>query len=340
MKLASGTKLFTSIALLQCIEKGLLSLDEPIARVLPELDNRQIISENEAGELVFSPTSTPITARHLLTHTSGLGYTFLHPLLTAWEASGAKTASGRIAEKMSYPLVFEPGHGWVYGVSLDWAGLVVARLHDTTLEDYMIEKMWKPLGLTAPFPTFHLSQHPEYKARLMAAAKRKSSRDLEFWDASLWGDTDDDEEGGHGMVATMPDYVAVLADLISDTPKLLQPSTIDLMFEPQLAKDSPAIPMMMQLRMAWDMVAGPVPEPMEDNVNHGLGGMLVLGEAPEIGQPANILCWGGATNIVWWACREKGVAGFFGTQIFPFSDEKVKQLVNAWKKDFWANYQG
>ncbi|KAF7187467.1 Acyltransferase calJ [Pseudocercospora fuligena] len=336
LKMASATKLMASIALLQCIEQGLIGLDEPVTRVLPELDNRQIISKSEAGELAYTPASKPITPRHLLSHMSGMAYTFLTPLLMAWEATGAKSSSNKIAEKMGYPLLFEPGNGWVYGVSLDWAGLVVARINNTTLENYMIENIWKRVGRTAPFPTFHLSHHPEYRARLMKAAQRKSSRKLEPWDYA-YGDNDEDEEGGHGLVLTMADYTAVLADLVSDSPKLLKPSTIDLMYEPQLAKDSPGIPMLMRLKPAWDMVAGPV---KEEYINHGLGGLLVQGETPEIAQPANILCWGGASNIVWWICREKGVAGFFATQIHPFSDNKVKQLVNAWKKDFWPNYQG
>lgn len=93
--------------------------------------------------------------------------------------------------------------------------------------------------------------------------------------------------------------------------------------------------MLLQLRPAWDMVAGPV---KADEVNHGLGGLLVEGEAPEIGQPKNMLCWGGSSNIVWFICKDQGVAGFFATQSSPFGDDVVKDLVNAWKKDFWTNY--
>lgn len=47
-------------------------------------------------------------------------------------------------------------------------------------------------------------------------------------------------------------------------------------------------------------------------------------------------CWGGSPNIVWFFNRERGVAGFFGTQIEPFGDPLVKELVNSWKKDFWS----
>jgi hypothetical protein len=160
-----------------------------------------------------------------------------------------------------------------------------------------------------------------------------TSKPHEFW----FGDNPVDQEGGSGLCATAKDYLAVLADLVSDSPKLLKPETISLMFTPQLEPDSQAIKMLLQLRPAWDPVSGPVPGEM---VNHGLGGVLMLGEAAEIAQPKNILGWGGASNTIWFASRELGVAGFFGTQFHPFGDPVVKEIINAWKKDFWTGFQG
>ncbi len=198
----------------------------------------------------------------------------------------------------------------------------------------MIENIWKKVGRSAPFPTFHLSGHPDYKARLMQAAERTSEGGLQPHEFTQ-GDNAQDQEGGAGLVLTAQDFLPVLADLISDAPKLLKPSTISEMFTPQLSPGSPAIPMLIRLRVAWDTVAGPV---AESDVNHGLGGMLVLGEAPEISQPKNLLCWGGSTNMIWFASRDDGVAGFMSTQLSPFGDAKVKELINAWKRDFWSQF--
>lgn len=241
--------------------------------------------------------------------------------------------SQKIAEKNNNPLIFEPGKGWAYGVSLDWAGVVVKRLHNNqNLEDYCVENIWKRVGLEAPYPTFHISKHPEYKERLMTAAERTKEgvlKEFEFWQGN---DPEGEEAGGHGLSATVGDWVAVLADLVSDSPKLLKPETRDLMFHPQLEPDSPGMTMLHQLRYAWETVAGPI---KDEYVNHGLGGLLTTGGVPEIAQPGGLLCWGGASNVVWFASREKGVAGFFVTQINPFGDAKVKELINAWKKDFW-----
>ena len=62
-------------------------------------------------------------------------------------------------------------------------------------------------------------------------------------------------------------------------------------------------------------------------------------DVPEIDQPEGMLGWGGASNIVWWVNRELRVAGFFATQQAPFGNPAVTTLVNAWKKDFWAQFK-
>lgn len=334
LKLGSATKLLTSIALLQCVDKGLIGLDEPISRVLPELQGKDILERVEGSKLFTRPSTAEITARHLLSHMSGLGYWFTHPLLMKWRASGAQKESNRLTERLDYPLVFGPGEGWLYGCNLDWAGVAVSRLNNgSSLEDYMIENIWKRVGRSAPYPTFHVSKHPEYEARLMQTAERTPDGGLKHSNGHAFCAGLDEDEGGAGLTVTMDDYVAVLQDLISDTPKLLKPQTISMMFEPQIPKDSPAMPMLLQLRPAWDIVAGPI---QGEDVNHGLGGIVLVGETPEIGQPKNILCWGGSPNIVWFISKEQGVAGFFATQLSPFGDSSVKELVNAWKKDFWS----
>lgn len=277
-----------------------------------------------------------ITARHLLAHTSGLGYWFIHPLLARWKtARGVADDDARtVAERLAYPLMFEPGQGWLYGCSLDWAGVAVSRLHGgISLEDYMIEHIWKRVGRTAPFPTFHPARHPEYESRLMQSAQRTPDGGLEHADLAYCAGLDDDE-GGAGLAVTMADFVAVLQDLVSNAPKLLKPETIDAMFEEQLPRDSQGVTMLKQLRPAWDIVSGSV---KGEEVNHGLGGLLTLGESADLGQPRGLLCWGGSPNIVWFVCRERGVAGFFGTQVSPFGDAGVRELVDGWKKDFWGS---
>ncbi|KAE8151333.1 beta-lactamase/transpeptidase-like protein [Aspergillus avenaceus] len=341
LKLGSATKLITSIALLQCVDEGLIGLDDPLTDVLPEFESKSILTDVSGSNMTFENSEVSITARHLLTHTSGLGYPFTHPLLRLRaearraDPNYSQNYSYRVTERYTMPLVFEPGTGWLYGCSLDWAGVVVSRLHDgISLGDYMVENIWKRLGLLAPFPCFNIALHPEYNARAMQGVTRTPSGRLEPCDRWAF-DNNEDQEGGSGLSCTAQDFVAVLADLVSETPKLLKPATIAEMFTPQLVPNSPSIKMLLGLRVAWDTVAGPV---SEDRINHGLCGVLCTGSVPEIGQPKNVLAWGGASNIVWWVNRDNGVAGFFATQQAPFGNPTVTSLVNAWKRDFWTRF--
>ncbi|KAH7385173.1 penicillin binding protein [Phaeosphaeria sp. MPI-PUGE-AT-0046c] len=337
-KLASATKLITSIALLQCVERGLIGLNESLTKVVPEFADKKILTGVSGGDFSFESSKTAITAQHLLSHTSGLGYPFTHPLLQKRaQALSHLTTSKKVVERFHIPLVFEPGTGWLYGCSLDWAGVVVSRLHNgISLGDYMIENIWKPLGLSAPFPTFNIALHPEYNARIMQGAARLADGSLELH--KEWAfDNNEDQDGGAGLSSTAKDFIAVLADLISDAPKLLKPTTISEMFKPQLEPGSESIQMLLKLRAIWSLLAGPVPE---DAINHGLGGLLCRSPVPELGQPGNMLTWGGASNIAWWINRESGVAGFFATQQTPFGNEAVSELVSAWKRDFWEGYNG
>ena len=327
----------TSVALLQCIDKGLITLDEPLTKIAPEFENIDILTGASDSGFAFEQSKTAITARHLLSHTSGLGYKFLHPLLMKWSASQnqGKPPMYGVPERHVMPLVFEPGTGWLYGCSMDWAGVVVSRLHGgMTLEDYMVENIWAKLGLSGPFPRFNIMNHPEYESRAMHGVQRTKDGGLE--PCEKWPfDNPVGQDGGSGLSCTAKDFVAVLADLVSESPKLLKPETISEMFTPQLPPDSASTQMLLQLRPAWEIVAGPI---AANAVNHGLGGVLCTGSVPEVGQPGGTLGWGGASNIVWWANREQGVAGFFATQQLPFGNPTVTKLVNAWKEDFWSGF--
>jgi CubicO group peptidase (beta-lactamase class C family) len=177
-KVASITKVITSIAVLQCIERGLIGLDDPVGEVLPELKDPEIISfkDPETKTLDFIKAKNLITPRHLLTNTSGLTYDAMDPRLQAWRASrgeGLLFMQAEIPKAFGTPLIFEPGESWAYGPSLDWAGLMVRRLNgNITFEQYLIDNMWRPLGCFSPFPTFDLNKHPDYKAKLIQLDER------------------------------------------------------------------------------------------------------------------------------------------------------------------------
>ena len=120
---SSSTKIITAIAALQCVERGLIGLDDPVYEHLPELKGLTVISIVPTGEgiepeLKFTPTDRQITLRQLLTHTSGIGMDNLDPRLQAWRKSRGeepKAFSGNAIKAFNMPLIFEPGQSWMYG---------------------------------------------------------------------------------------------------------------------------------------------------------------------------------------------------------------------------------
>lgn len=188
MFVASCTKLMTSISALQLVERGLITLDEPIYKYIPELEARTIITgfEEATGKPIEEKHKTPITLRALLTHTSGLAYDAMHPKVLAWGAYHKKPVpvpSGKLLERFSNPMVFEAGEGWTYGTGIDYAGLLIERISGKTLEEYMKENLWGPLGITDM--TFSPKRREDLKERLADMSVRDESGKVRFTDAPM-----------------------------------------------------------------------------------------------------------------------------------------------------------
>lgn len=121
--IASCTKMVTGLACMQLVEQGILKLDdaEQTESLCPELKSLKVLLPDGS----FEEKKNGITLRMLLSHTAGFGYTFFNERLRQWSYPiGADEFSGRI-EDMKMPLLFQPGEGWQYGVSM------IFRNHET-----------------------------------------------------------------------------------------------------------------------------------------------------------------------------------------------------------------
>lgn len=92
--LASATKLVATIAALQCVEDGLLTLDGDLSSIIPELSTKQVLTGfSEDGSPQFEPPNHPITLKMLLTHSAGTTYYFMNLLINKWRDQFTDTRS-------------------------------------------------------------------------------------------------------------------------------------------------------------------------------------------------------------------------------------------------------
>ena len=141
-RIASMTKPVTSLAVMQLVEQGRLSLDDPAEKYLPQLANLKVFETFDAktGAYTLRPAKRAPTVRHMLTHTAGLGYNFTSPIVRDFKPrAGEAYVAG--------PLLFDPGEQWLYSTGIDWGGRIVEALSGKNLEVYFRDHIFGPLGM-------------------------------------------------------------------------------------------------------------------------------------------------------------------------------------------------
>ncbi|KAI0008430.1 beta-lactamase/transpeptidase-like protein [Xylariaceae sp. FL0662B] len=327
------TKLHTSIAIMQLVERGLVTLDEDVSHLIPSFGEQGVLTGfTDDGAPLTRKRRNPITLRRLLTHSSGGAYWFVsEPLakIRAWKKT--PIPAGTVDVAFDLPLLFEPGEAYEYDSGIDRVGQIVERLTGQTLEDYMSEKIWKPLGLEST--TFFPDRHPSIQERRVPMAFRSDVTGpvVEKPEQPTLTTGLKEPFGGQGLFSTMGDYVKVLHSLVLDDEKLLKKETAAVMFQPQLTPASKASLLEKMKTPEW--AVGDFP--LTNEYDWGIGGILVDGDKHSYRRNGTLI-WGGAANLAWFIDRAAGVCGCFGTQVLPASDDRIRPLFKAFEEDvYW-----
>src|SRR5246127_835084 len=148
--IASMTKAITSAAGMQLVEQGKLSLDEPIGKVLPDLAAPQVLEGFDAnGAPKLRPAKTPITLRHLMTHTAGFAYDMWNGDMVQYlEKTGTPGITTCQNAALNTPLMNDPGTRWEYGTNIDFVGKAVEAVSGKRLDAYLRDHLFAPLGMS------------------------------------------------------------------------------------------------------------------------------------------------------------------------------------------------
>lgn len=326
-QIASMTKAIASVAALQCVEQGLLALDEPLSGILPALGALQAVDGRDAGgKPRFRAPKRPITLRHLLTHTSGLGYLFSNAELAGLFDAETMPAPGSL-ESISLPLLFDPGERWEYGVSTDWVGLAVEAVTGQSLDSYVASAITEPHGMADScfFPT------EAQRLRCATLYGRGAGDSLKPMNMEIGGGRAAAfVSGGGGMWSTASDYARFIQMVLQGgtlgETRILGPESVSLLTSNQIGALNAG-------KMGSVMSQLALPYEAFPRMTCGWSlAFLINPETGANGRAANSLAWAGIANCYYWIDPTSDRFGIFLTQLLPFADPRALDAFGAFER--------
>jgi methyl acetate hydrolase len=307
-RIASMTKPVTSVAVMMLVQEGDIGLDDPVANYLPAFEDQQVIENFNAADKTYTtrPAARPMTVRHLLTHTSGLGYGFSNPTLAAL-VGGDPGAS-----VTKFPLLHDPGARWTYGESTRVLGTLVEEVSGQPLDEFMTERIFIPLGMSDTFYTV-----PAQKVGRVVTVHRTTPEGLVETPnpaeitAPVYGDG--------GLHSTAADYAKFIqlflnAGRAPNGVRLLSEATVALMGENHIGaifveQQPAALP---ALTEPFPLGAG--------RDKFGLGFEITGPHSDRFARSPGSMAWAGIFNTEFWIDPARGIGGVLLMQYLPFYD--------------------
>jgi CubicO group peptidase (beta-lactamase class C family) len=307
-RIASMTKPVTSVAVMMLVQEGDVGLDDPVADYLPAFEDKQVIENFNPADKSFTtrPAATPMTVRHLLTHTSGLGYAFSNHTLAALASPDPGVSV------TSLPLLHDPGTRWSYGESTRVLGTLVEEVSGQPLDEFMAERIFVPLEMSDTFYTV-----PAQKASRVVTVHRTTADGLV--EAPNTAPITAPVYGDGGLHSTAADYAKFIQLFLNNgrAPngmRLLSEATVASMGENHIGA------------VFVDQQPGALPalsEPFPLGAGRdkfGLGFQVTGPHSEPFARSAGSMSWAGIFNTEFWIDPTRGIGGVLMMQYLPFYD--------------------
>ncbi len=324
-RIASMTKAVTSVGVMQLVEQGKLGLDDDVSKYLPRLKNPQVFSkvDEKAGTYLTQPAKRPITIRELLTHTSGVGYSWSdHGLAIAQKKTGATNDS-------ELPLVNEPGAQWTYGASTRVLGEVIEKITGERIDAYLEAHVLGPLGM---HDTSYTVPQDKY-SRVITVHQKANNAITETQNPTPIPAT---IRGDGGLFSTASDYSRFVQMILNRGQlggvRILKESTVAEMSKNQTGS------VKVRLQPTADPLRSkPYPLGAGEDV-WGLGFQIAAPKTPNpsMRSPGS-LSWAGINNTFYWIDPQKQVGAVLLMQMLPFYDEAALRVLNGFEERVYRN---
>lgn len=335
-RIYSMTKPITAAVIMDLQEDGLLDIDDPVSKYIPELSLMQVVSTGEDGTPVLTPQETQMTVKDLLLHRAGMGYGIfgdVNPVETMYGKAGLFDPSENLSIKMTklsqLPLLMQPGEGWYYSYSIDVLGRIAEVVTDQTLGEIMDERIFDPLGMNETGFYVRPDQKHRFTSNYALTQEgtyvlQEDGHESEFLTVRPF------ESGGGGLVSTLGDY-AKFAQMLLDGgthggQRVLEEATVKMMMTNQMDADD-------KFLMPWFGDPG--------DAGFGYGGRVVTGGTPESiaasGDGPGQFGWSGMARTTFWIDEPNDAFGILMLQYFTDKDPQIhtdfKRLAYAGTKD-------
>ncbi|WP_230770937.1 serine hydrolase domain-containing protein [Sphingomonas sp. Leaf4] len=322
----SMTKPITGMAAMMLVEDGKLKLDQPIGDFIPAFRNMRVLTD-PATSLASRPAARPITVRHLLTHTAGLGYNIVTkgPLLKEYERLGIIPASVNAQAEVAMakarpksleefanrvaglPLIADPGTTWSYSIGLDVLGRVIEVASGMSFERFLQTRMFGPLGMTSTW--FQVPDSAKARLATNYAFAGDTMIPVDPAATSVFLQRPSFPYGGAGLVSSARDYDRFLHMLLNggtlDGRRVMKPETVALGMS-NLLPDG----------VTFGGVDGGTGGEAGPKMGFGAGGSVYLESLP--GRPAKgTYGWGGAAGTIAFVDPARRLRGTVMVNYFP-----------------------
>jgi CubicO group peptidase (beta-lactamase class C family) len=330
-RMYSMTKPITSVAAMMLYEEGAFELKDPVSRFIPSFADARVFRSGSSVRPVTEPVTEPMLIWHLLTHTAGLTYGFQYssPVDALYRSAGFELGTppgldlaGCCDRWASLPLLFQPGTEWSYSVATDVLGRVVEVASGRTLDEFLAERIFGPLGMVDT--GFHVpavdagrlaalyTPHPATGAAVQQDALGAGALRVP---SAL--------SGGGGLVGTAADYHRFVEMLRRggelDGVRLLGSRTVDYMTRNHLPGGADL-----------EEFGRPLfAETTYDGTGFGLGFAVVDDPVKNkvLGTAGSYL-WGGAASTAFWVDPVEEITALFLTQLLPSRTHPIRSQLN------------
>ena len=317
----SMTKAVTSVAAMILVESGQLRLEDKVSKHLPAFTKAQVWKDAQ----LVAPRK-PATVKDLLCHTSGYSYgdTGIQEIDAPHLEHGALRETTKLSDFSTQaariPMAFEPGAGWLYGISTDLLGAVVERASGMALDQFFESRIFTPLGMIDT--GFIIPE--DKRMRLAAAYNSDNQGSLSRRNSDLFTYSSRTRllSGGGGLASTILDYTRLLQMIANggewNGQRLLQKKTVETMTRNHLS--GPAMPIR-----------------FPGNIRHGTGfglGFSVKTAQTDWNKAGRLgeYGWGGMLSTHFWISPADQLVVVTMEQTYPFDfllEDAIKPLIYA-----------